>query len=167
VTYEKKIGNKLLIGRDEWCQLPALHIPVIKAKIDTGAKTSAIHAFNIETFHKNHHKYVRFDIHPIQTNDEILVTCEAPIIDTRYIMSSNGHREKRFVIMTQLKLNNEKWPIEFTLSNRDPLRYRMLLGREALGHRVLIDPSLSCHQCRLTTNDVFKIYQSKNNSSEK
>lgn len=153
VTVKKKIRKpreKLLIGRDEWCQLPDLHIPAIKAKIDTGAKTSALHAFNIKRIQKNQKRYVKFDIHPLQGDDHTLVTCRAPIVDERHIMSSSGHIEHRYVIQTTVAIGNQQWLIEVTLSNRDPLRYRMLLGREALNSRVLIDPNLTCHQKKIT-----------------
>ena len=138
--------EKLLVGRDEWCRLPDLHITAIKAKIDTGARTSALHAFNIKPIKKDHKRYVKFDIHPMQGDDHVLITCKAPIFDERHIMSSSGHIEHRYVIQTTLTIGGQSWPIEMTLSNRDPLRYRMLLGREALNNRVLIDPNLTCHQ---------------------
>ena len=154
------IKNRLLIGRDEWCQLPDLHIPAIKAKIDTGAKTSALHAFNIRRVKKNQKKYVRFDIHPLQSDDKTLVSCIAPLIDERHIMSSSGHIEHRYVIRTTLVICEQQWEMEVTLSNRDPLRYRLLLGREALNSRVLIDPSLSCHQKKIKYKKALKLYHS-------
>lgn len=153
------IGDKLLIGRDEWCQLPALNIPAIKAKIDTGAKTSALHAVNIHTTIENGTDYVCFDVHPVQRNDKCLIHCRAPIIDQRHIMSSNGHKEHRYVIKTTLAMGDQPWEIELTLSNRDPLRYRMLLGREAINDRVLIDPSLSCHQGKMLNSVLHKHYK--------
>lgn len=142
----KKIGDKLLIGRQEWCQLPQLDITKIKAKIDTGAKTSAIHAFNIVIRRMRGKRIAFFDLHPIQRNDTFIINCSALVIDERYIMSSNGHKERRYVIETELVLGSKSWPIELTLSKRDPLRYRLLLGREALNHHVIVDPSLSCQQ---------------------
>lgn len=154
------IKKRLLIGRDEWCQLPDLHLPAIKAKIDTGAKTSALHAFNIKPVKKRHAKFVRFDIHPLQSDDKTLVSCIAPLIDERHIMSSSGHIEHRYVILTTLVMGEEQWKIEVTLSNRDPLRYRLLLGREALNSRVLIDPSLSCHQKKIKHKKALKLYHS-------
>lgn len=156
---KKHIGKKLLIGNNEWCQLPKLHIPAIRAKIDTGAKTSAIHAFNIRTVNRQGKKYAYFDMHPLQANTAITVPCRALVVDEREIMSSNGHREHRYVIRTPLVLGDDSWEIEITLSNRDPLRYRMLLGREALNSRVLIDPSLSCRQGKLKKKDVLQFYK--------
>lgn len=153
------IKNRLLIGRDEWCQLPELEIPAIKAKIDTGAKTSALHAFNIRRIKKNQKKYVRFDMHPLQGDDKTIVSCIAPLIDERHIMSSSGHIEHRYVILTTLMIAEHEWKIEISLSNRDPLRYRLLLGREALNSHVLIDPSLSCHQKRIRCKKALKLYR--------
>ncbi len=148
----KMINNKLLIGRSEWCALPQLRIPLIKAKIDTGAKTSALHAFNIKLTTRKGNNFVSFDINPLQTNDTLVIHCHAPVIDQRAIVSSNGHKEQRYVITTTLQLGPDKWPIEVTLSNRDPLRYRMLLGREALNNRVLINPGISCFQGKPDSN---------------
>lgn len=153
------INEKLLLGRDAWCQLPDINLPMIKAKIDTGAKTSALHALNIAIIKKNRKRFVTFDVHPLQRNDKILISCIAPLIDQRHIMSSSGHIEHRYVIQTKLTMGNQSWHIEVTLSNRDPLRYRLLLGREALSNRVLIDPSLSCHQQKVSYRKVVRLYQ--------
>lgn len=136
--------KKLLIGRNAWCLLPNLALPLIKAKIDTGAKTSALHAFNINLIKRHKKTYVAFDIHPEQKNNRLVKHCAAPLVDKRRIMSSSGHIEHRYVIQTLLVMGDQSWPIEITLSNRDPLRYRLLLGREALRKRVVIDPNLSC-----------------------
>lgn len=137
------LKNKLLIGRSEWCGLPDLKIKKIKAKIDTGAKTSAIHAFNMRIVKKSNKKLIYFDVYPLQRNQTKLVHCHAPLIDTRKVMSSSGHKENRYVILTTLNIGDQSWAIEVTLSNRDPLQYRMILGREALSNRVLIDPSVT------------------------
>jgi ribosomal protein S6--L-glutamate ligase len=153
-----EVKNRLLIGRDEWCQLPDLHIPAIKAKIDTGAKTSALHAFNIRTIKKNHQRFVQFDMHPLQGDADTLVSCIAPLFDERHIMSSSGHKEHRYVIRTRIVIADQEWQMELTLSNRDPLRYRLLLGREALNNRVLIDPSLTCHQKKIRYKKALKLY---------
>jgi ribosomal protein S6--L-glutamate ligase len=162
---KKALGNKLLIGRNEWCRLPDLDIPAIKAKIDTGAKTSAIHAFNIKPVMRESQKYVCFDIHPIQGNDTVLVNCHALVADERYIMSSNGHKEHRYVILTTLNMGEQCWNIELTLSNRDPLRFRMLLGREALNHRAVIDPSVVCNQTKMSSKTVLNLYRDSSFSS--
>lgn len=154
----KKLQEKLLIGRFEWCSLPSLRISAIKAKIDTGAKTSAIHAFEIKKVTLKGQQYAKFKVHPIQGNSNVTISCKALIIDERDIMSSNGHKENRFVIQTKLKLGEEVWPIELTLSNRDPLRFRLLLGREALNHKVLIDPALNCNQTKITKPELDMLY---------
>lgn len=135
------IDDKILIGRHEWCQLPKLHIPATRAKIDTGAKTSAIHAFNIKQKNLHGKPYVYFDMHPLQHNEEVSISCHAPVVDQRMIISSNGSKELRYVIETSLSMAGHEWNIELTLSSRDQLRFRLLLGREALNKRVLIDPS--------------------------
>ena len=154
----KVINDKLLIGRFEWCALPQLAVPAIKAKIDTGAKTSAIHAFNIAPFFEAGVACVKYDIHPLQSDDNHIIRCVSEVIDKRYIMSSNGHKEQRYVIATQIKLGGSMWPIELTLSNRDPLRFRLLLGREALNHKVIIDPSLSYNQLSISAKTVQQLY---------
>lgn len=151
--------SKLLIGGNEWCELPGLKIPAIKAKIDTGAQTSAIHAFNIKPRIKHGKKHVEFDLHPLQANNDIVITCCKPVIDERSIMSSNGHKENRYVIETVLGLGGQQWKIELTLSNRDPLRFRLLLGRQALNHRVLIDPALNCHHGTIRKSELLALYQ--------
>jgi len=148
----------LSIGWNEWCALPHLNIPAIKAKIDTGAKTSALHAFNIHTFYNQGQAYVQFDIHPLQRNQKKSITCCAPVADQRYIMSSNGHKEHRLVIETTLALSNKQWPIELTLSNRDPLKFRMLLGRQALENQVIIDPAHSLKLGRLNLSTLKSLY---------
>jgi ribosomal protein S6--L-glutamate ligase len=158
---QKIVEKKLLIGRSEWCGLPDLSIPAIKAKIDTGAKTSAIHAFNIRAFQNRDGLQVEYDIHPIQGNDKIIVRCQSSVIDKRDVMSSNGHKEQRYVICTELRLGGRKWPIELTLSNRDPLRFRLLLGREALSHKVIIDPAMSCNQRKVKKDKLMDLYLQK------
>ena len=150
--------QKIVIGRYEWCQLPLLNIPYIKAKVDTGAKTSAIHAFDIKAFHRAGLLYVRFKVNPIQGNDDFYIQCKTRVIDTRYIMSSNGHKERRYVISSNLVLGEHTWPIELTLSNRDPLRFRMLLGLQALQTRAIIDPSLKYKQMKVSANKLQEAY---------
>ncbi|EKD92167.1 MAG: putative ribosomal protein S6 modification protein [uncultured bacterium] len=146
------LNKKLLIGRSEWCALPDLKIKKIKAKIDTGAKTSAIHAVNMKIIKKFNQKWVYFDVYPLQRNQIKIIHCHAPLFDLRKVMSSSGHKENRYVILTVLNIGNQSWPIEVTLSNRDPLQYRMILGREALSNKVLIDPSIACHQNRIESS---------------
>nr|WP_314867400.1 30S ribosomal protein S6--L-glutamate ligase [uncultured Flavobacterium sp.] len=132
--------NKVILGSEEWCSFPELGIPAIKARVDSGAKTSALHAINIAPFVKNDTNWVKFDINPIQNNVRTIIHCEAPLIDKRIVKSSSGFREQRYVIQTVLKLGNETWNIEMTLTNRDSMGFRMLLGREAMMGRVIVDP---------------------------
>ena len=132
--------NKVVLGSEEWCSFPELGIPVIKARVDSGAKTSALHAINIAPFTKNDTNWVKFDINPIQNNVRTIIHCEAPLIDKRIVKSSSGFREQRYVIQTTLKLGSETWTIEMTLTNRDSMGFRMLLGREAMIGRVIVDP---------------------------
>lgn len=132
--------DKTLIGSEEWCAFPQLGIPAIKARIDSGAKTSALHAINIKIFHKNNEEWLRFDINPIQNNTKSIIHCEAQLIDQRIVKSSSGTREKRYVIRTDIKLGEHNYQVEVTLTNRDSMGYRMLLGREAMVGRLIVDP---------------------------
>lgn len=135
---------KIVIGSDEWCAFPTLNIPAIKARVDSGAKTSSLHAVNIQPFSRNGEPWVTFEVHPLQDNRKVMVHCEAQVIDQRVIKSSNGDREKRIVIRVPLHLAEQTWDVELTLTNRDSMGYRMLLGREAMHGRVLVDPSGQC-----------------------
>jgi hypothetical protein len=129
-----------LIGWREWVSLPALGIPKIKAKIDTGARTSALHAFSLQPFTENGIKKISFDIHPLQHNTDHLVKCTANIVDKRFVMDSGGHEEERFVILTPILLAGQTWLIEMTLTERENMLFRMLLGRSALHKRFIINP---------------------------
>lgn len=132
-----------VIGWREWLCLPALNIPAIKAKIDTGARTSALHTSFIEPFNEHGVDKVRFGIQPIQKIDKIELLCEAVVKDQRIVTDSGGHREMRYVIETEVELIDERWPIEITLTTRTGMRFRMLLGRTALTDKFLVDVNLS------------------------
>lgn len=136
-------GEKIVIGWREWVALPDLNIPGIKAKIDTGARTSAIHASDMEVFEIGGRRKVRFSIHPLQRKRNVLLYCEADIEGQRIVADSGGHRELRYVIRTTLSLADVQWSAELTLTQRDTLKFRMLLGRTALRERFLIDPEKS------------------------
>ncbi len=131
------------VGWREWLALPELGLPAIKAKIDTGAKTSALHAFYTEAYEENGIKMVKFGIHPIQRKLDLEVACHAPIRDYRQVTDSGGHKEMRFVIESNIVMGGCQWPIEMTLTNRDTMRFRMLLGRRAMENRVVVEPGSS------------------------
>ena len=135
--------NKILIGCVEWCAFPQLELPAVKAKVDTGATTSALHAFAIEPFEKEGELWVRFNIQPLQKRQDLIRTCTAPVAGRRVISDSGGHREERYIIRTQLMIAEESWEIEVSLTDRDSMQYRMLLGRRAMAGRVIVNPGLS------------------------
>jgi hypothetical protein len=123
--------------------LPALGIARIKAKIDTGARTSALHAYSIERFSARGCPHVRLRVHPRRRARHYSVECEAEIADERLVTNSGGHRERRIIIVTLLAIGGEQWPIEMSVSDRDPMRFPMLLGRTAMQRRLVVDPSAS------------------------
>ncbi len=132
--------EKVILGSEEWCSFPEIGIRAIKARVDSGAKTSALHAVNIAPFIKDDMNWVKFDINPIQNNQKTVIHCQAILIDKRIVKSSSGFREQRYVIQTNIKIGDDLWPIEMTLTNRDSMGFRMLLGREAMSGRILVDP---------------------------
>jgi ribosomal protein S6--L-glutamate ligase len=151
--------NKVIFGSEEWFSFPDLGIPTIKARVDSGAKTSALHAINITPFIKDGANWVKFDINPIQNNLKTVLHCEAPLVDKRIVKSSSGFREQRFVIRTTLDIGNSNWPIEMTLTNRDSMGFRMLLGREAMSGRVLVDPEQIYLLGQSTNDNLKEIYK--------
>src|SRR4051812_18010912 len=135
--------KKKTVGWREWIRLPDLAIARVKAKLDTGARTSALHAFKITPFSKDGAAYVRFVVHPLQRRKTPEIACVALVIDYRNVMDSGGRIEERYVIRTCIKLGKSLWPIELTLTNRDQMGFRMLIGRQALRRRYIVDPSRS------------------------
>ena len=135
--------DKTVIGWREWLSFPELGIPAIKAKVDTGARTSALHAFELEPFEVDGVSKIRFGIHPLQKRDDIQIFCVADVLDQRIIRDSGGHGEQRFVIRTPMRLGQSTWEIELSLTNRDTMLFRMLLGRTAMLGRLVVDASHS------------------------
>ncbi|MFM7017918.1 30S ribosomal protein S6--L-glutamate ligase [Flavobacterium sp.] len=152
--------NKIILGSEEWCSFPELGIPAIKARVDSGAKTSALHAINIVPFMKEGVNWVKFDINPIQNNLKTVIHCEALLIDKRIVKSSSGYREQRFVIQTKINIGDDSWAIEMTLTNRDSMGFRMLLGREAMSGRILVDPEQKYLLGQNSTENLIELYQS-------
>jgi glutathione synthase/RimK-type ligase-like ATP-grasp enzyme len=147
--------SSFIVGWLEWLTLPELGLPAIKAKIDTGARTSALHAFQIETFGPASQPMVRFGVHPIPGRLDVVVTCSAPVIDRREVTSSNGERETRYFIRTPVSLGGRTWPIEIGLTNRESMAYRMLLGRQAIREDMMVDAAGAYRQPRLS----YKLYR--------
>ncbi|MDQ2695398.1 MAG: RimK/LysX family protein [Pseudomonadota bacterium] len=137
------MSEKIRVGWREWLALPALAVPAVKAKIDTGARTSALHVFDLERFSDAGRCRVRFRLHPLQRRADPTLTCTAEVVDERWVRDSGGHPERRLVICTGVRLGGLEWPIEITLTNREDMLFRLLLGRTALAGRFIIDPELS------------------------
>jgi ribosomal protein S6--L-glutamate ligase len=159
------LQNKVILGSEEWCSFPDLDIPTIKARVDSGAKTSSLHAINIAPFIKNDSNWVKFDINPIQNNNKTVIHCEAPLVDKRIVKSSSGYREQRYVIQTLLKIGDDTWPIEMTLTNRDSMGFRMLLGREAMSGRVLVDPEQKYLLGQPSADNLKELYKNAEKAS--
>ncbi|MBD2426589.1 ATP-dependent zinc protease [Phormidium sp. FACHB-1136] len=132
-----------VIGWREWVALPHLGVQAIKAKVDTGARSSALHAFDLEHFDRHGVAMVRFQAHPIQRDDRHIVIAEAVLLEERLVRNSGGQEELRPVIQTPVQVGGHIWPIELTLTNRDVMGFRLLLGRQAVRRRYLVDPEHS------------------------
>lgn len=150
--------NLTIIGCEEWCSFNSLGIPAIKARIDSGAKTSSIQANKIKTFFKETEEWVRFEVNPLQINRSISIKCEAKILTKRSIKSSIGIAEERIVIKAPITIGSQTFEIELTLANRDSMEYRMLIGREALSERFLVNPSVSFLLPEFTQSDLDEKY---------
>lgn len=136
-------AKTLTLGWREWVQLPELGLDSIKAKVDTGARTSALHAFEVSPFEEDGRPCVEFKMHPNQRDRDTVVVCRADIKDERVVRDSGGHQEKRWVIETPVCIGDRCWPIELTLTSRDDMLFRMLLGRTAMRGRAVVNPAKS------------------------
>ncbi|MDB4773654.1 ATP-dependent zinc protease, partial [Flavobacteriaceae bacterium] len=150
--------NKIIVGSEEWCGLPQLNIPAIKARVDSGAKTSALHAVNIIPFKKDGDPWVRYEVHPLQNDGKTSIHCESPVIDKRKVKSSSGLSELRYVIKSIISIAESTWEIDLTLTNRDSMGYRMLLGRQAMAGKMLVDPEASFQLGKLTPTLIENYY---------
>ena len=140
------VRNKILktvLGWREWASLPELGIDRIKVKLDTGAKNSALHAYNSNLISKNGENWIQFDIYPDQSDETTIKSCTVRLIDRRWVTNSGGTRERRFVIETPIRIGDREWPIIITLSNRDEMGFRMLVGRSAIKGKYMVDPARS------------------------
>lgn len=150
-SIEEIIQDKeLVFGWQEWVELPGLGLPAVLAKVDTGARSSAIHAFMIEPYGRTGKPRVRFGVHPVPERPDIVVFCSAELVDQREITSSNGETELRYIVRTPLRIGGQEWPIEISLTNRESMQYRMLVGRKALHDNIIVDPNQSCVQGELS-----------------
>jgi hypothetical protein len=131
------------LGWREWVSIPNLGIDRIKAKVDTGARTSTLHAFSLQPFRNNGQEKIKFDMHPLQHNTKKVISCEADVIDIRWVTDSGGHSEERYVIATPIVIGEHTWLIEITLTERDNMLFRMLLARNAIRGRFTVDPARS------------------------
>lgn len=134
----------LVIGWREWVSFPDLAIPGVKAKVDTGARSSALHTHDYEIYETpGGEKRVRFHLHPLRNRDDVEVECDAPVTAVREVKDSGGHVELRPFLITTARLGSIEWPIELSLTNRESMRFRMLLGRTALRGRFVVDSGRS------------------------
>jgi ribosomal protein S6--L-glutamate ligase len=148
----------MTIGWKEWIQLPEINIPAISAKVDTGAKTSSLHAKDMKFFEYKNQLYVNFNVFPIRGNNVIKRECVLRVLDEKIIKSSSGEKEKRPVVQTIIKIGENKWPIELNLTNRAYMGHRMLLGREALRKFAIINVGYEYYQKKMTRETVKQIY---------
>lgn len=140
---ERKRDRLPVVGWREWLSLPDMGIERIKAKVDTGARTSVLHAFALERFEREGTPMVRFEAHPLQRDTSVVVPVEARLVERRTVRSSSGSETLRPVVRTAVELMGRRWEIELTLVRRDPMGFRMLLGRQAVRGRFLVDPGRS------------------------
>ena len=154
-----KINNLKVIGSEEWCAFDELKLPAILARIDSGAKTSSIQANNIKLIKKNKEDWVQFHVYPLQKNTIINVTCIAKLVGKRSIKGSFGISEERLIIRAPITLGEDTFDIELSLANRNTMEFRMLLGREAIANRYLINPAQKHLQKVYLKKEVRALYK--------
>ena len=147
-----------IIGSEEWCVFKDLGIPAIKARVDSGAKTSSIQATNTKIFNKGAQEWVKFEVSPLQENRSINIECQARLVDRRMVKSSSGISEERLVIKTPVAIGEMVFDVELTLANRDTMEFRMLLGREALNDRFIVNPAVTCQMQSFEISEINKKY---------
>ncbi len=134
-------GDRPVLGWREWVRLPELGVDRVKVKVDTGARSSSLHAYDVQRVERDGETHLRFQVHPVQRDDSVVVDAEIPLHEDRKVRPSTGRQTVRPVIVTEVELADRRFPIEVTLANRDRMGFRMLLGREALAGRFLVDAS--------------------------
>lgn len=141
MSNRKSMSNSpITVGWREWVSLPDLNLPAVKAKFDTGARTSSLHTYFIEPYEDNGKSMVRFGVYPLQRREDIEVICQAEVVDRRWTTDSGGGRENRYVIASTISMAGMDWPIELNLTSREDLRFRFLVGRTAMKDKVIVDP---------------------------
>jgi ribosomal protein S6--L-glutamate ligase len=152
------LDNLQIIGSEEWCVFNDLGIPAIKARVDSGAKTSSLQAANIKIVNRGANEWVKFEVSPLQENRSIAIECQARLVDRRMVKSSSGISEVRLVIKTPVTIGDSTFDIELTLANRDTMEFRMLLGREALNERFIVNPAVNYQLQDFDDTEVNKMY---------
>lgn len=137
------VSSPETLGWREWLSIPELGISRIKAKIDTGARSSCLHTRELEIYEAEEGRRVRFSVHPLPKKPDLVATCDRPLIDCRLVRDSGGHEDERPFIRVPVVLGPHVWEVEFSLTSRDNMKFRMLLGRTAMKDRFLVNPSLS------------------------
>lgn len=160
----RNVSKLEVIGWREWVSLPALGIEFIKAKVDTGARSSSLHAFEIKKFKRDGESWVRFRIHPVQRNTDYEIEVEAKLLEYRTVRSSSGNAESRPVILTEVEMLGTSRVIELTLANRDQMGFRMLLGREAIRTKYAVDAGQSFYGGKPPKTERFKLRRAKSDA---
>ena len=157
-TTMTNLNGKIIVGSEEWCSFPDAGLPTIKAQVDSGAATSALHAINITPFERQGSPWVSFEAHPLHGDRTVVVRHEAPVQGKRDVRNSGGSVETRYVIKERLVLGEQSWEVELTLANRDAMGYRMLPGCQAMVGHILVDPEGSHHLREISPEESRALY---------